>query len=93
MGVLPLQFEDGQGADELGLTGKEQFTITGIAEGLRPGKKLKVVARANDGKTTEFGAICRIDTPNEVEYYRHGGILQYVLRNMLKTAATKQSAS
>jgi aconitate hydratase len=92
MGVLPLQFRVGEGADELGLTGKEQFTIAGIADGLRPGKVLRVTAKASDGKTTEFEALCRIDTPNEVEYYRHGGILQYVLRNMLKTAATKQSA-
>jgi aconitate hydratase len=85
-------FKDGEGADELCLSGREQFTITGIAEGLRPGKTLQVVAKADDGKVTEFEVVCRIDTPNEVEYYRHGGILQYVLRNMLKTAATKQSA-
>ncbi len=93
MGVLPLVFRDGQGADELGLTGREQYTIRGIAEGLRPGKILKVEAKASDGSKKEFEVVCRIDTPNEVEYYRHGGILQYVLRNMMRTAATKQSAS
>jgi aconitate hydratase len=84
MGVLPLQFKDGEDADQLCLSGREQYTITGIADGLRPGKLLDVTAKASDGKTTEFQVVCRIDTPNEVEYYRHGGILQYVLRNMLK---------
>ena len=84
MGVLPLQFKDGEDADQLCLSGREQFTITGIADGLRPGKLLDVIAKDSSGKTTQFQAVCRIDTPNEVEYYRHGGILQYVLRNMLR---------
>jgi aconitate hydratase len=92
MGVLPLVFKDGEGADELGLTGREQYTIRGIADGLRPGKILKVEAKASDGTTKTFEVVCRIDTPNEVEYYRHGGILQYVLRNIMATAAAKQSA-
>ena len=83
MGVLPLVFKDGEGIDELGLTGKETFAIQGIADGLSPRKTLKVTATTDDGKTTEFEVIARLDTPNEVEYYRHGGILQYVLRNML----------
>jgi aconitate hydratase len=79
MGVLPLQFEAGQDAASLGLTGKETFAITGVADGLAPGKKLTVKA---DDKT--FTVTCRIDTPNELDYYRHGGILQYVLRQLAK---------
>ncbi|MBP6634065.1 MAG: aconitate hydratase AcnA [Kofleriaceae bacterium] len=75
MGVLPLQFEPGQDAASLGLTGSETFTITGVAAGLSPKKKVTVTA---DGKT--FTAIARVDTPQEVEYLAHGGILQYVLR-------------
>ncbi len=82
MGVLPLEFEPGEGASELGLGGREQFTIKGIAEGLSPGKRLVVEARTNDA-TKVFGVVCRVDTPQEVEYVRHGGILQYVLRKML----------
>ncbi|MEM7154499.1 MAG: aconitate hydratase AcnA [Myxococcota bacterium] len=83
MGVLPLVFKDGEGADELGLTGEEEFSITGIAGGLRPKQTLKVTATAADGTVTEFEVIARLDTPNEVEYYEHGGILQFVLRRML----------
>lgn len=83
MGVLPLCFKDGEGIEELGLTGKETFSISGLAGGLEPGQTLKVEAKADDGKTTNFEVIARCDTPNEVEYFRHGGILQFVLRNML----------
>ena len=83
MGVLPLVFRDGEGADELGLTGEEQFSITGIAGGLSPKQTVKVTAKAADGTVTEFEVIARLDTPNEVEYYEHGGILQFVLRRML----------
>jgi len=83
MGVLPLQFEEGQNAQTLGLTGFETFDIAGIENDLRPGKKMEVTARKKDGATTKFAAICRIDTPNEVDYYRHEGILQYVLRQLL----------
>jgi aconitate hydratase len=79
MGVLPLQFEAGQDAASLGLKGDETFSIAGIAEGLAPAKKLQV--KAND-KT--FTVVCRIDTPNELDYYKHGGILQYVLRQLAK---------
>ncbi|MBL4688241.1 MAG: aconitate hydratase AcnA [Nannocystaceae bacterium] len=85
MGVLPLVFKDGEGAEELGLTGTEQFTITGIAEGLSPGKMLKVTATSADGSVKAFEVQARLDTPNEVEYYRHGGILQFVLRRMLNS--------
>ncbi len=85
MGVLPLQFEAGQDRETLGLTGLETFDIGGIAEGLEPGRKLAVVARGEDGREKRFTAIARVDTPNEVDYYRHGGILPYVLRTLLGT--------
>jgi len=81
MGVLPLQFEAGQDAQSLGLTGRESFRIGGIAEGLQPFKKLEVVA-SGDGGEKRFTVVARLDTPNEVDYYRHGGILHYVLRQL-----------
>jgi aconitate hydratase len=83
MGVLPLQFEPGQDAQSLGLSGKEIFDISGIAQDLVPGKRLQITARGEGGEK-KFTATCRIDTPNELDYYRHGGILQYVLRQLLK---------
>jgi aconitate hydratase len=83
MGVLPLQFQDGQSAASLGLTGKETFALTGIASGLKPGGTVRVSAQGERGKT-EFDARVRLDTPIELEYYRHGGILPYVLRQLLK---------
>jgi aconitate hydratase len=79
MGVLPLQFSPGQSRESLGLCGEEVFAISGIADGLRPGKQLKVKANA-----IEFEVVARLDTPQEVEYYAHGGILRYVLRQMAK---------
>jgi aconitate hydratase len=82
MGVLPLQYEAGQDAKSLGLSGQETFAVTGIAQGLAPKKKLTVTAAAPDGKKTTFNAVCRLDTPNEVDYYRHGGILHFVLRQL-----------
>jgi aconitate hydratase len=85
MGVLPLQFEAGQDAQSLGLTGTEVLEIGGIAEGLAPGKKLTVKATGQGGEKT-FTAVCRIDTPNELEYYTHGGILHYVLRQLAAKA-------
>ena len=85
MGVLPLQFADGETRRSLDLTGEESFQITGIAEGLRPGKKLQVIATqpSTDDPPKQFDVICRIDTPVELEYYRNGGILQYVLRQLM----------
>jgi aconitate hydratase len=81
MGVLPLQFKDGQNAQSLGLTGKETFEIAGLNRGAA--KFVKVVAKSDDGaRTTEFEARLRIDTPKELDYYQHGGILQYVLRQL-----------
>ena len=81
MGVLPLQFADGQSAASLGLTGAESYSISGIAEGVEPGKVMKVVATPDGGSPVSFDVVCRVDTPQEVEYIRHGGILQYVLRD------------
>ena len=83
MGVLPLQFDAGQDAQSLGLTGHEVFEILGIAEGLVPGKKLTVNA-SNGGAAKKFTVLTRIDTPNELDYFRHGGILPYVLRQLAK---------
>ena len=84
MGVLPLQFEAGQSLASLGLTGRERFDVLGVAEGLEPGKRHSVRAVSDDGKETQFFAIARLDTPVEVEYYRHGGILPYVLRQLVR---------
>jgi aconitate hydratase len=83
MGVLPLQFAPGEDREALGLSGTEVYEIDGIADGLAPGKRLTVRARADDGSTKEFQVVARIDTPIEVEYYRHGGILPYVLRQLV----------
>jgi aconitate hydratase len=83
MGVLPLQFQPGETRQTLGLTGLETYDITGIAEDLKPGKELKVTARADDGTEKSFTVISRVDTPEELHYYKHGGILQYVLRQLL----------
>ncbi|MCE4610521.1 MAG: aconitate hydratase AcnA [Desulfurococcales archaeon] len=84
MGILPLEFMPGENARTLGLDGSEVYDILGIAEGLQPGKVLTVRARKSDGSVVEFKVKARLDTPVEVEYYRHGGILQYVLRKMLR---------
>ncbi|MBT3253488.1 MAG: aconitate hydratase AcnA [Candidatus Marinimicrobia bacterium] len=83
MGVLPLQFNEGEGRVNLGLTGEETFSIAGISEGLKPGKEMEVKCTRTDGSQFSFMATTRIDTPNELEYYRHGGILQYVMRSLL----------
>jgi aconitate hydratase len=83
MGILPLQFEEGQNYKSFELTGHENFDIDGVSSDLRPGKNITVTATAQDGTKKQFIAICRIDTPNEVDYYRHGGILQYVLRSLV----------
>ena len=82
MGVLPLQFLPNQNRESLGLTGQERYSIGGIVDALAPGKRLPVTAIADDGKVTSFEVVCRIDTPVELDYYRHGGILQYVLRQL-----------
>jgi len=83
MGVLPLQFKEGENAQSLGINGFETFGVHGISEDLYPGKELTVTVTDKDGGQKEFRAICRLDTPVEVEYYRNGGILQTVLRKMI----------
>ncbi len=87
MGVLPLQFPDGQSAESLGLTGEETFSIVGLADAMADGgappREVQVRAARGDGEPVEFDARVRIDTPREAEYFRHGGILQYVLRALL----------
>jgi aconitate hydratase len=83
MGVLPLEFRRGESAASLGLTGRETYEVEGIAAGLSPGKVLTVRATTEDGRTRVFEAIARVDTVDDVEYHRHGGLLPYVLRGML----------
>ncbi len=82
MGVLPLQFKDGEGAAQLGLTGKETFDIVGHTDA--DARTVNVVARDNDGNETSFDAIVRIDTPKERDYFENGGILHYVLRQLVR---------
>jgi aconitate hydratase len=82
MGVLPLQFAPGQTAASLKLTGKEQYEITGVREAVESGKRAKVKATAADGSVIEFEVAPRVDTPQEAEYFRNGGILPYVLRQL-----------
>lgn len=86
MGVMPLQYSEGENAESLGLDGTETFSITGIADGLKPLKNLKVVAKKSDGKEIEFEVVARLDSAIEIEYYKNQGILQYVLRQFLKEA-------
>ena len=81
MGVLPLQFKDGDTRVSLGLTGDETFTIKGVAS-LQPRQDVSVEVTRKDGSTFTFTALCRIDTANEVEYFMNGGILHYVLRKL-----------
>ena len=81
MGVLPLQFKDGDTRTTLGLTGDDTFTITGVAT-LKPRQDVEVLVTRPDGTTITFTALCRIDTANEIEYFNNGGILQYVLRKL-----------
>jgi aconitate hydratase len=84
MGVLPLQFKAGETAVSLCLTGREEFTLTGAGAALTPRAEVTVHARAEDGTTTTFTAIARIDTPEELVAFSHGGILPYVLRQLVK---------
>ena len=86
MGIAPLQFRAGETAESLGLSGRETFEIVGLAAGIasafKAGRELAVRATRADGTLLEFTAIARIDTPAEVQYMRHGGILQFVLRKL-----------
>ncbi|MDC3100041.1 aconitate hydratase AcnA [Candidatus Pelagibacter sp.] len=83
MGILPLQFINGQNRKKLNLDGSELISIKGIKEGLKPGDKVSVEFKYKNGDTKKIEMLCRIDTNNELEYFKHGGILQYVLRNMI----------
>ncbi len=97
MGVLPLQFPDGQSAESLGLTGEEVFSIEGLAEAMNadsggaPPREVQVTAQPPSGEPIRFAARVRIDTPREADYYRHGGILQYVLRALLASSSSGSS--
>jgi aconitate hydratase len=82
MGMLPLEYAGGGSAESLGLTGEEVYAISGIASGLRPGAALEVIARGAGGRERRFQVVARIDTPVELEYFRHGGILPFVLRQL-----------
>ena len=84
VGVLPLQFKDGVTISNLGLTGQESYDLTGIDDGLAAGSDVRVRATSSDGSVKEFLGTVRIDTPEELHYYRHGGILPYVLRQLIK---------
>ena len=83
MGVLPLQFKPGDTPASLKLTGSEEFAVRGVADGLRPRGDVRVVVTASDGSTREFTAACRIDTPEELVAFTHGGILPYVVRQLV----------
>jgi aconitate hydratase len=87
MGVLPLQFKNGEGRKSLKLDGTETFDIVGVADGITPQQDVTVRITRKDGSTEETTVVCRIDTENEVLYFQNGGILQFVLRNMIKNAA------
>ena len=87
MGVLPLEFVDDQNAESLGLDGTETYDIGEISTGLSPHKRLPVTARKTDGTEIAFEALCRIDSAIEVDYVEHGGILQYVLRNVMANSS------
>ncbi|MBC7927443.1 MAG: aconitate hydratase AcnA [Bryobacteraceae bacterium] len=93
MGVLPLQFQSGQTRETLGLTGKETYSITGVADAIGSGRTASVVVLADDGTEKRFDATVRIDTPAEVEYYRNGGILPYVLRQVVQGQSRHESAT
>lgn len=84
LGVLPLQYKKGENAETLGLSGEENYSITGISEGLTPQKIVNVTSRSQEGNTIQFQVIARLDSDIEIEYYRNGGILQYVLRQFLR---------
>ncbi len=86
MGVLPLQFKAGDSVESLGLTGDETFDITGLAN-LRPQQDVTLVIAKPDGSRREVKLLCRIDTPIEIDYFQHGGILPYVLRELVSSAA------
>jgi aconitate hydratase len=86
MGVLPLQFLQGQNAESLGLDGTEVFTIAALNESLAPAQQLIIAAKHSNGTSKSFSVVSRLDSKIEIDYYRNGGILQYMLRNFLEKA-------
>jgi aconitate hydratase len=82
MGILPLQFKEGENRESLGLTGAETYDIVGLSDDLTPGQTVTVRVHGEDGSTRELETTARIDSAIEVEYYRHGGVLQMVLRRL-----------
>ena len=87
MGVLPLEFKNGKTRADLKLTGPETFALSGVAGGLSPHMEVTLTITRPDGKIDTMPLLCRIDTLDEVEYYKNGGILPYVLRDLIKRAA------
>jgi aconitate hydratase len=87
MGVLPCEFADGQTRQTLGLTGFETYRVEGLTDALRPRQRLTMVATGEGGRETRFEVMARIDTPEELRYYKHGGILPYVLRSLVGRTA------
>ncbi len=83
MGVLPLQFPDGTTAQSLGLDGSEEFSITGLSDSIKPGQEVTLVIESRNREQQSVPVKLRIDTPIEIDYYRHGGILPFVLRQLL----------
>ena len=88
MGVLPLEFMSGETRQTVGLTGFETFFIDGMSDDMKPRAMLTVRARTTDGSEKTFRAVSRIDTPEEMSYYKHGGILPYVLRQLVGRASS-----
>lgn len=84
MGVLPLQFKPGENKESLGLTGREVYDIVGIEQGLKPRQEVTVNVKREDGSTFSFQTVARLDSPIDVTYYENGGILQTVLRRLMK---------
>ena len=83
MGVLPLQFKDNMNRKNLNLAGSELITVVDIEKGINPSDIVKIEIKYSSGELKKIETLCRIDTKNELEYYKNGGILQYVLRNMI----------
>ena len=91
MGVLPLQYAEGEDAKSLGLTGQESFSIQ-VPDEVKPKEHLTVNVKKEDGSDMQFEVVCRLDTPVEIDYYRNGGILQTVLRSILKREQAQAGA-
>jgi aconitate hydratase len=93
MGVLPLQFKGNDSVQTLGITGDEMIDVTGVENGIRPQMDVKLVIHRKDGSIKEVPVLLRIDTPIEVDYYLHGGILPYVLRDLVSRAGAPAAAT